>query len=118
MSGALVDLRPGHLDVRHRRGDPATFQLTIKEGGIAVNITGRTYRGQLRRKPAATVSAEVTVTFTDAAHGVMAVVLLEDISLSLSGAYAWDFEQIIAGQRRTILAGTWTVDDDVTRNDP
>lgn len=118
MTAGLVDLRPGDLDVRHRRGDPATFQLTIKEAGVPVDISARTYRGQLRRRPASTVAAEVTVTFTDAVHGILVVVLAEDVSLSLSGPYAWDFEQIVAGQRRTILAGTWTVDDDVTRDDP
>lgn len=114
----MVDLRPGRLDVHHRRGDPATFQVTIQEGGEAVDISGRTYRAQLRRKPAATVSAELTVTATDPENGVLVVVLAEDVSLSLSGPYAWDFEQIIAGQRRTILAGAWTVDDDVTRDEP
>lgn len=116
--GDLVDLRPGPLNVRHRRGDAVAFPLTIKEGGVAVDITGRTYQAQIRRRPNAALAAEVTVTATDAVHGVLAVVLDEDRSQALSGIYSWDFQQTVGGQPRTLLAGSWTVDDDVTRDGP
>lgn len=115
MAVPLVDLRPGRLDVRHTRGDAAAFQVTINEGGEPADITGRTYKAQIRRKPAAVVAAEITVTVTDAGEGVLVVSLDEDVSRSLSGIYTWDFEQTASGQRRTLLYGEWIVDDDVTR---
>lgn len=118
MATAVVDLRPGEVEVRHRRGDVVAFSLILNEDGDVADITGRTYRAQIRRKPAAAVSATPDVTVTDGPGGTLTVVLDEDASRALSGRYAWDLEQTVGGQRRTILAGTWAVDDDVTRDDP
>lgn len=100
------------------RGDTETVVVNITtDGSTPINITGRTYRAQLRStKESAVISASFVCTITDAPDGQVTCVLSAASTSSLSpGTYYWDFEENNAGVITTIIAGMVTVLADVTR---
>lgn len=113
---ATVDLRPGKLNVKTSRGDTVAVPITIQEGGVAANLTGRTYAAQIRKSKASTTSVAVTVDTTGAASGQLILRLTATATAALSGDYQWDLQQTQGGTVRTILEGRWTFGPDVTRS--
>jgi hypothetical protein len=113
---ATVDLRPGRLNIKTSRGDTVGIPLTIQEGGVAADLTGRTYAAQVRRSKASTSSVAVTVDTAGAATGELILRLTAAVTAALSGAYQWDLQQTQGGTVRTIIEGTWTFGPDVTRS--
>jgi hypothetical protein len=61
------------------------------------------------------VVVEVDVDTTDAATGQLVLRIDSADTEDLSGEYVWDLEQTIGGNPRTILAGKWAFEADVTR---
>jgi hypothetical protein len=117
MANPTVDLRPGKLDIKVTRGDTDGIPIIIQEGGVAADLTGRTYAAQLRRAPSSTAVVDVTVDTTEAADGILILRLEPDVTETLTGIYHWDLEQTVGGTVRTLLAGRWTFDPDVTRDE-
>ena len=112
---ATVDLRPGRLNIKSTRGDTVALPIVISEAGAPADLTGRTYLCQIRRTKPGAVIVEVDVDDTDAATGEL-VLRIDDLDTEpLSGLYVWDLEQSIGDNPRTILAGTWLFEPDVTR---
>ena len=100
------------------RGDTESVVVNITtNGSTPINITGRTYRAQLRgTKESATISASFVCTITNAAQGQVTCVLSAVSTAALApGTFYWDFEENNAGVITTIIAGTVTVLADVTR---
>lgn len=109
---------PADQDLTITRGDTETIVVTItSDGTTPINITGRTYRAQIRSsQDATTVKASFTCTVTDAANGQVTATLSATNSATLaSGIYYWDLEENASGVISTILAGNVTVLADVTR---
>ena len=117
MANPTVDLRPGRLDIKVSRGDTDGIPIIIQEGGVAADLTGRTYAAQLRRSAAAATAIDVTVDTTEAANGILILRLEPAVTETLTGIYQWDLEQTVGGTVRTLLAGRWTFDPDVTRDE-
>lgn len=115
MTTPTVDLRPGKLDIKVSRGDTDGIPLLIQEGGAPADLSGRTYAAQLRRSAANTTAVEVTVDTTDADTGTLVLRLEPDVTETLTGTYYWDLQQTVGGTVRTLLAGRWIFDPDVTR---
>lgn len=113
---AKIDKRPARVNYKYRRGDTVAEQVTIEEGGVAANITGRTYRAQLRKTVGGEVFVAFTVDITNPAGGVLVMRLTDTQTEPLSGRYYWDLEQTAGGVVRTLMAGEWTFDPDVTRD--
>ena len=113
---ATVDLRPGKLNIKTSRGDTVGVPLTIQEGGVPANLTGRTFAAQIRRAKAASTAVTVEVDTTGAAAGELVLRLAAATTAALSGAYTWDLQQTQGGTVRTIIEGTWTFGPDVTRS--
>ena len=110
--------QPADQDLTLTRGDTETLVVTItSDGSTAVDITGRTYRAQIRSNQDSTiVKASFTCTVTGAASGQVTCVLSATSSATLSaGLYFWDSEENASGVISTILAGNVTVLADVTR---
>lgn len=110
--------QPADQDLTITRGDTETLVVTITtDGVIPVNITGRTYRAQIRStQDATTIKASFTCTVTAALLGEVTAVLSATSSATLSaGIYFWDFEENASGVVSTILSGNITVLADVTR---
>ena len=111
--------QPADQDLTITRGDTETLVVTITsdEAGTPVNITGRTYRAQIRLTPDSnTVKASFTCTVTSGANGQVTCVLAAADSAALPvGLGYWDLEETASGVVSTILAGNVTVLADVTR---
>lgn len=111
---------PATQNITITRGDTETLVITIKDSaGVGINITGRTYRAQIRAtKDAATISAAFTCVLTTPASGVVTCTLTPNQTSALAtGTQFWDFEETItsSGVVTTIIAGTVNVLADVTR---
>lgn len=117
MTTPTVDLLPGKLNIKVTRGDTDGIPIDIQEGGLAADLTGRTYAAQLRRSPNATIAIDVTVDTTDADTGRLVLRLDDEVTETLSGDYQWDLQQTMGGTVRTILTGKWTFAPDVTRDE-
>lgn len=115
MATPTVDLRPGKLNIKVSRGDTDGIPIDIREGGVAADLTGRTFTAQLRRSANATTAVDVEVDTTDADTGRLVLRLDPAVTETLSGDYQWDLEQVVGGTVRTLLKGTWSFDPDVTR---
>ena len=110
--------QPADQDLTIMRGDTETIVVTITtDGTTPVNITGRTYRAQIRSQAdSTTIKATFTCTVTNGAAGQVTCILSATSSAALSaGLYYWDLEENASGTVTTILAGTVTVLADVTR---
>lgn len=110
--------QPADQDLTITRGDTETLVVTIQDdAGAAINITGRTYRAQIRSsQDSTTIKASFTCTVTSGANGQVTCVLSATDSATLSsGQYFWDLEETASGVVSTILSGNVTVLADVTR---
>lgn len=109
---------PADQDLMITRGDTETLVVTVtSDGSTPINITGRTYRAQIRSsQDSVTVKASFTCTVTDGANGQVTCTMPASTSATLgSGQYYWDLEENASGVVSTILAGNVTVTADVTR---
>jgi len=109
---------PADQDLTITRGDTETLVVTItSDGSTPVNITGRTYRAQIRSsQESTTIKASFTCTVTSGANGQVTCTLSATDSATLPvGIAYWDLEETASGVVSTILAGNVTVLADVTR---
>jgi hypothetical protein len=110
--------QPADQDLTITRGDTETLVVTItSDGETAINITGRTYRAQIRSsQDSTTIKASFTCTVTSAVNGQVTCVLSATDSATLPvGIAYWDLEETASGVVTTILSGNVTVLADVTR---
>jgi hypothetical protein len=115
---ATVKVIPGKLNYVMTRGDDFAAQLTIQEGDplAPVDVSTRTYTAQIRATAdSTTVIATFTVDMTDAATGIVVLRLADTVTDDLGGVYVWDLQQDTGGVIRTLVGGTFSVIDDVTR---
>lgn len=113
-----IDKRPATVDFAYRRGDTVSEPITLVEAGVVANLTGRTYRAQLRKAVDGAIIESFVVTIANPLLGQMVLSLTPAETELLRGPYCWDLEQTAAGVVRTLVAGTWTFDADVTRDPP
>lgn len=117
MAAATAEILPARLDIKLWRGDTVLVPVQIKESGAPANVTGRTYKAQVRREADGPVVASFTVDSTAAATGVIGLNLNASTTEALApGSYIWDLEQKTAGSVRTLLAGHVEVRGDVSRD--
>ena len=110
--------QPADQDLTITRGDTETIVVTLTtDGTTPIDITGRTYRAQIRStQDSTTIKASFTCTVTSGPNGQVTCVLAAVDSATLSsGLYYWDLEETASGVVSTILAGNVTVLADVTR---
>ena len=111
--------QPADQDLIITRGDTETLVVTITsdDAGTPVNITGRTYKAQIRtQQDSTTIKASFVCTVTAGSSGQVTCVLSATDSATLSaGLYFWDLEENASGVVSTILSGNVTVLADVTR---
>ncbi len=115
---ATVDYRPAKLNRKGWRGDSVAEPITIKEAGVAADVSARTFTSQLRRTANSTPAIDLDIDMDGTADGLIVLRLDEDATALLSGSYAWDLQQVTDGAVRTLAAGTWSFDSDVTRATP
>jgi len=105
-------------DISIYQGDTYAHELRIKDSANAnVNITSRTYTGQIRKKRNSdTVIATFSSTLTNAANGVLVMSLTSSNTANISaGSYVYDFQETNAGAVTTLITGTCIVTGEVSR---
>lgn len=109
---------PAERNIEIYQGDTYAHQLTLKNNANAViNITSRTYSGQIRkRRSSTTITATFTAEITDGANGVVVFSLTPAITSNItSGVYVYDFQEVNGATVTTLLTGNATVTGEVTR---
>lgn len=108
---------PADQDLTITRGDTETLVVNITSDGAVIDITGRTYRAQIRStQDSTTIKASFTCTVTNGPNGQVTCILSATSSATLpAGLYFWDLEENASGVVSTILSGNVTVLADVTR---
>lgn len=109
---------PAKQNLVMTRGDTETLVITMKtEANAPIDITGRTYRAQIRAtKDAGVIDASFTCTVTNAAAGEVTCTILPGVTSTLAvGIHYWDLEETASGVVSTVLAGSVNVLADVTR---
>ncbi len=105
-------------DISIYQGDTYAHELRIKDSANAnVNITSRTYTGQIRKKRNSdTITATFTSTLTNAANGVVVMSLTSSNTANISaGSFVYDFQETNGATVTTLITGVCTVTGDVTR---
>lgn len=100
------------------KGDTYLHELRLKNNSNAViNITSRTYTGQIRKKRnSETILVSFASQITDAVNGVVVFSLTPEQTATLSaGVYVYDFQEVNQSVVTTLVTGNVSVTGDVTR---
>jgi hypothetical protein len=100
------------------KGDTYVHELRLKDSSnVAINISTRTYTGQIRKKRnSEIVLLEFATSITNGANGIVSFSLTPVQTATLSaGIYVYDFQEINASVVTTLVTGNVTVTGDVTR---
>jgi hypothetical protein len=112
-------MAPANLPLNIRIGDTETISVAIKDStGAPVNITGRTYAAQIRTTTdAATALATFTCAIVSGAAGTLTATLSATTTAALTaGLGVWDLQETNSTTVTTLLAGSVTISQDVTRS--
>jgi hypothetical protein len=111
-------MAPANLPINIRIGDTETISVAIKDStGAAVNITGRTYAAQIRTTTdAATALATFSCSIVSGAAGTLTATLSASTTAALTAGIAvWDLQETNGTTVTTLLSGSVTISQDVTR---
>jgi hypothetical protein len=100
------------------QGDQFSHEVRFKDSnGGPVNVTGRTFASQVRRRWSdTTIDATFSVDTSNAATGVVVFTLSANVMTGLEpGEYRYDLQQTVAGVPLTLLAGKFRVTGEITR---
>jgi hypothetical protein len=120
---------PARLDLTVRngramyRGDHRTIDFQSFEDGVAKNISGATWLGQVRAEPGGTVLLTLTIATTDAATGRWRWTWTPTDSETLLAAgatepqtYYYDIQRTLGGVTTTVIRRSLLeVDPDISR---
>ena len=112
-------MSPANLPLNIRIGDTETISVAIKDStGAPVNISGRTYAAQIRTTTdAATALATFSCSITNAEAGTLAATLSATTTAALTAGLAvWDLQETNGTTVTTLLGGSVTIVQDVTRS--
>jgi hypothetical protein len=118
MATPTIDFRAGKLRILMMRGDTAGVAVGLRVNGVDEDLTGRTYRAQIRRTENSATAYEVTVDTAEAADGVLILRMDPEVTGGLSGDFVWDLEEDNGGTIRTRGRGPWIFTPDTTRAIP
>ena len=100
------------------QGDTYAHELRIKDSANAnVNISTRTYTGQIRKKRNSdTAAATFTSEITNGANGIVVLSLTSAETANIaSGTYVYDFQETNGSTVTTLITGTATITGEVSR---
>jgi hypothetical protein len=110
----LADYTAGVYDVRMTQGDTFVEELLMEDGdGEAIDLTGYTFKSQLRRTPDNGLVSQ----FVISVNGSKVTRSLPPLITSgLNGTYVHDFQWTDPqGRIRTLLSGQFEIEPEVTR---
>jgi len=107
---------PALLSRTAYQGDIWAMTVTFTDGTDPLDVSGGTWRAQVRKTPSSTtVLADIAVDTTDAAAGVLVLSLTAEDTAGLPPECWWDLEDTTAG--KTYLRCKLTVTREVTRDE-
>lgn len=106
------------VDLIMKRGDDFKLVIMVEAGGVPLDLTTYTAAAQVRsEEDSAVIIASFDATITDDVNGEITLIMTHTDSADLVDG-VWDCQIIDADNNdwtSTIVAGTVTVDKDVTR---
>jgi hypothetical protein len=107
----------GKYNITIDQGSDFSIQLTIKESGVAKNLTGYNARAQLRPSvTSTTLSGTFTCTITNATSGIATMAMGYAVTAALvPGKYFYDLEVYTGSVVQRLIQGNATVRGEVTR---
>lgn len=108
----------GSRDIVIYKGDSYTHEVRIRNSSnVAIDITGRTYRVQMRKsKASSSVILSFSTSITNAANGVVQFSLSPEDTANISvGTYYYDFEETNNGYVTTLMGGKMVITGEVSR---
>jgi hypothetical protein len=111
---ALADYSAAIYDVRMTRGDSFVEELLMEDGeGDAIDLSGYTFRSQLRRTADNGLVAEFAISVSGS---TVTRSLSPAVTAGLSGTYVHDFQWTDPqGRIKTLLSGEFEIEAEVTR---
>jgi hypothetical protein len=108
---------PAERDITIVAGDDYTHTVTFTVGGVTADVSADTYSASIRKSGSVTEAelAAFAVDQSNASHGVVVFSLTSTQTRAVAAAIAeggWDVQRVRAGKRRTVLAGTVTMEGD------
>ncbi len=100
------------------QGDTYAHELRIRNSANAnVNITSRTYTGQIRKKRNSdTVAATFSSEITSAVNGTVVMSLSSANTANIAaGSYVYDFQETNGNTITTLITGTCIITGEVSR---
>jgi hypothetical protein len=110
----LADYSAAAYDVRMVQGDSFVEELLMEDGeGDAIDLTGYTFRSQLRRTADNGLVAEFGISVSGS---TVTRSLAPLVTAALDGTYVHDFQWTDPqGRIRTLLSGNFEIEAEVTR---
>jgi len=108
----------GSRDISIYQGDTYVHELRLKNNAnTAINITSRTYSGQIRKKRNSdTIAATFSSEITSAANGIVVMTLTSSNTANIAaGSYVYDFQETNGSTVTTLITGVVTVVGEVSR---
>ena len=111
---ALADYTAAVYDVRMTQGDSFVEELLMEDGeGDAIDLSGYTFRSQLRRTADNGLVAEFAISVSGS---TVTRSLSPAVTAGLSGTYVHDFQWADPqGRIKTLLSGSFEIEAEVTR---
>lgn len=106
----------GVYNINITRGTNFDVSMTLKNAqNVAINVTNYTFKSEIRRKASTGVSAEFTITKTNASSGIIKLSLTKSQTQSLpNGKLKYDLVANDGTEVKQYITGTITVSDTVT----
>ena len=107
----------GKYNITMDQGSDFTLQLTVKESGVAKNLSGYSARGQMRTSASAeNASASFVCTITNATGGTLTIALSATTTSGLSaGQYVYDVEIFTGSTVQKLIQGNVRVNAEITK---
>jgi len=112
----FADYSAAAYDVRMTQGDTFSEQVLMEDSdGEAIDLTGYTFRSQLRRTADDGIVAEFSMS-TNLATSTVTRTLNAGVTQGLEGTYVHDLQWTNpSGQVRTLFSGEFEIEPEVTR---
>ena len=112
----FADYSAAAYDIRMTQGDTFSESILMEDSdGDAIDLTGYTFRSQLRRTADSTVVAEFSMS-TNLSTSTVTRTLNSGVTASLEGTYVHDLQWTNpSGQVRTLFSGEFEIEPEVTR---
>ena len=110
----FADYSAAVYDVRMTQGDTFSEEVLMEDGdGDAIDLTGYSFKSQLRRTADDSVVAEFSISTSES---TVTRTLSAAVTADLSGTYVHDFQWTNpSGQVRTLFSGDFEIEPEVTR---